>query len=276
MDNSAESITNRVRTLRERAGLSMAAVAKAMGFKGASSYQRYENPALYAGGYLPRDWVESFRKAVLGKGNPAIQPHEVWELAGPEFAPKRLVSTFDPDAPEDAPDGDAPSTVGEYTPNNLPEGASPQLDVTGGMGAGGFILTADGVPGVSGMTFAAEHISGFWQMPSQVQAALAIRAKDTVIIPVQGNSMAPTLIEGDFVFVDTRHRWPSPDGVYALADDFGGIIVKTLRQADSDQDGPHIEIVSDNPDKDRYPPKLRRAEDLRIIGRVVRRFSAVF
>lgn len=185
---------------------------------------------------------------------------------------------YDPRDPADPDpiDPDRSATVGEYTPNNLPDGASPQLDVTGGMGAGGFILTADGVPGVSGMTFAAEHISGFWQMPSQVQAALAIRAKDIVIIPVQGNSMSPTLIEGDFVFVDTRHRWPSPDGVYALADDYGGIIVKTLRQADSDQDGPHIEIVSDNPDKDRYPPKLRRAEDLRIIGRVVRRFSAVF
>jgi transcriptional regulator with XRE-family HTH domain len=186
--------------------------------------------------------------------------------------------TYDPRDPAepDSIDPDRHDTVGEYTPSNLPDGASPQLDVTGGMGAGGFILTAEGVPGVAGMTFAAEHISGFWQLPNQVQAALAIRAKDTVIIPVQGNSMSPTLIEGDFVFVDTRHRWPSPDGVYALADDFGGIIVKTLRLADSDQEGPHIEIVSDNPDKDRYPPKLRRAEDLRIIGRVVRRFSAVF
>lgn len=192
---------------------------------------------------------------------------------------KRQELVYDPRDPADPDpiDPDRAATVGEYTPANLPDGASPQLDVTGGMGAGGFILTADGVPGVSGMTFAAEHISGFWQMPAQVQSALAIRAKDTVIIPVQGNSMAPTLIEGDFVFVDTRHRWPSPDGVYALADDFGGIIVKTLRLADSDHgDGPHIEIVSDNPDKDRYPPKLRRAEDLRIIGRVVRRFSAVF
>lgn len=190
--------------------------------------------------------------------------------------PELEYSSEDPAAPDPI-DPDRADTVGEHTDSSLPPGTSPQLDVTGGMGAGGFVLTAEGVPGKSGMTFAAEHISGFWQLPNQVQAALAIKARDTVIIPVQGNSMAPTLIEGDFVFVDTRHRWPSPDGVYALADDFGGIIVKTLRLADSDQDdGPHIEIVSDNPDKDRYPPKLRRAEDLRIIGRVVRRFSAVF
>lgn len=186
--------------------------------------------------------------------------------------------TYDPRDPAepDPIDPDRVEAIGSET-GPLPPGASPQLDVTGGMGAGGFVLTAEGVPGKSGMTFAAEHISGYWQLPEQVLSSLAIRARDTLIIPVQGNSMSPTLIEGDMVFVDTRHRWPSPDGVYALADDFGGIIVKTLRLADNDEgDGPHIEIVSDNPDKDRYPPKRRRAEDLRIIGRVVRRFSAVF
>lgn len=195
------------------------------------------------------------------------------------FGPRELTyDARDPALPDpDVPDGDAPNVIGEFNTSSLPTGASPQLDVTGGMGAGGFVLTAEGVPGKSGMTFAAEHISGYWQLPEQVLSSLALRARDTLIIPVQGNSMSPTLIEGDMVFVDTRHRWPSPDGVYALADDFGGIIVKTLRLADSDEgDGPYIEIVSDNPDKDRYPPKLRRAEDLRIIGRVVRRFSAVF
>jgi len=190
--------------------------------------------------------------------------------------PELVYDSRDPADPDPI-DPDRADTVGEHTPNSLPPGASPQLDVTGGMGAGGFVLTAEGVPGLGGMTFAAEHISGYWQLPEHVLQALQLRARDTLIIPVQGNSMAPTLVEGDSVFVDTRHRWPSPDGVYALADDFGGIIVKTLRLADSDDgEGPYIEIVSDNPDRDRYPPKLRRAEDLRIIGRVVRRFSAVF
>lgn len=186
-------------------------------------------------------------------------------------------STFDPDSPEAQPD-DGDMTVGRETgARGIPDGSTPQLDVTAGMGAGGFVLTSDGVPGKFGMTFAADHISGYWQLPDQVLSGLTLRARDTVVIPVQGNSMAPTLIEGDYVFIDTRHRWPSPDGVYALADDFGGIIVKTLRLSEHrGDDGPYIDVVSDNPDRDRYPVKTRPAEELRIIGRVVRRFSAVF
>lgn len=192
---------------------------------------------------------------------------------------KKPYGTFDPDEPDPVIEGDAPMTHGSETGAQIPDGASPQLDVTGGMGAGGFVLTAEGVPGKSGMTFAADHISGYWQMPSQVYSSLALKPQDTLIIPCQGNSMHPTLQEGDMVFVDTRHRWPSPDGVYALADDFGGIIVKTLRLSDEradDDEGPYIDIVSDNPDQQRYPVKRKRAEELRIIGRVVRRFSAVF
>lgn len=86
MDNSPESITARVRSLRERSGLTMAQMAKAMGYKGASSIQRYENPDQYKGGYLPRDFVAKIERALLGKGNPPIQRAEVWELAGPEFS----------------------------------------------------------------------------------------------------------------------------------------------------------------------------------------------
>jgi len=86
MDNSAESITGRVRGLRERSGLSLGQMAKAMGYKGASSIQRYENPDQYKGGYLPRDLVARIERALLGKGSPPIQRPEIWELAGPEFS----------------------------------------------------------------------------------------------------------------------------------------------------------------------------------------------
>lgn len=85
MDNSAESITARVRTLRKRAGLSMNGFASALGFKGGSSVQRYESPTDYAGGYLKRDLVALMARALVGKGNPPISHSEVWELAGPEF-----------------------------------------------------------------------------------------------------------------------------------------------------------------------------------------------
>lgn len=86
MDDTAESITGRVRALRKRAGLSMTDFAEKLGFKGASSVQRYENPEAYAGGYLRRDLVSLMEKALVRRGSPPISREEVWELAGPEYA----------------------------------------------------------------------------------------------------------------------------------------------------------------------------------------------
>jgi SOS-response transcriptional repressor LexA len=85
MDNSPESIAKRMRSLRDRAGLSLLQMARAMGYSGASSIQRYESPDKLAPGYLKRDFVAKIEKAVLGKGNPPITRPEIWELAGPEF-----------------------------------------------------------------------------------------------------------------------------------------------------------------------------------------------
>ena len=86
MDDTAEAITARVRALRKRANLSMEDMARALGYRGASSFQRYESPEHYSGGYLKRDLVAAIENVVLDKGDPPIARHEIWELAGPEFA----------------------------------------------------------------------------------------------------------------------------------------------------------------------------------------------
>ncbi len=86
VESTAEAITGRVRSLRKRAGLSMAAFAKALGLAGASSVQRYESPTDYPGGYLRPDMVRLMEKALVKRGAPPIRREEVWELAGPEFA----------------------------------------------------------------------------------------------------------------------------------------------------------------------------------------------
>lgn len=86
MDESAEAITGRVRTLRKRAGLSLADFAKELGMAGASSIQRYESPTDYRGGYLKRDLVALMERALVRRGSPPISREEVWELAGPEFS----------------------------------------------------------------------------------------------------------------------------------------------------------------------------------------------
>jgi SOS-response transcriptional repressor LexA len=85
MDNSPESIANRMRNLRERTTLSIDDMAKAMGYAGASSIQRYFDAGKLKPGYLKRDFVAKVEKVLLGKGNPPITRPEIWELAGPEF-----------------------------------------------------------------------------------------------------------------------------------------------------------------------------------------------
>ena len=85
MDNSPESIANRMRRLRERTDLSIDDMAKAMGYAGASSIQRYFDAGKLKAGYLKRDFVAKVEKVLLGKGSPPITRPEIWELAGPEF-----------------------------------------------------------------------------------------------------------------------------------------------------------------------------------------------
>lgn len=85
MDNSPESIANRMRNLRERTDMSIDQMAKAMGYASASSIQRYFDAGKLKTGYLKRDFVAKVEKVLLGKGNPPITRPEIWELAGPEF-----------------------------------------------------------------------------------------------------------------------------------------------------------------------------------------------
>lgn len=84
--------------------------------------------------------------------------------------------------------------------------------------------------------------------------------------------MVPTLVEGDYVFVDTRHRLPSPDGLYALADDYGGLVIKRVETVGIRDDEMWIKVISDNT---RHAAKERRLGETHIIGRVVRRFGIV-
>ena len=86
---AAPSVTAALRQLRLRAGLSMDDVAAALGLKGPSSYQRYEDAALYKGKYLPVEMVELLDAILVGKGEPPITSGEIWALAGIPAADRR-------------------------------------------------------------------------------------------------------------------------------------------------------------------------------------------
>jgi transcriptional regulator with XRE-family HTH domain len=72
-------VTEKLRNLRTRAGLSMNACAKALGFKGPSSYQRYENPDLFKDEFLP---LELVRKLVPLFAENGIPKGELIALTG--------------------------------------------------------------------------------------------------------------------------------------------------------------------------------------------------
>lgn len=276
MESTPEAITSHMQALRTRADISMPALAKAMGRKGASSVQRYFDPKQHGGGYLKRDFVAELAKVLVGRGKPPIRREEVWALAGPEFEAKArlaLVGSFDPDTPDGAVDDEGASIGTETGIRGLPMDASPQLDLVGGLGAGGISVINEGVPGRHGMTFAADQIRDYWRLPPAILVALGLAARDIAIIPVQGDSMYPTLNEGDVVFIDTRHRWPSPPGLYALLDEIGGVVVKRLEvSSPPGAERQTINVISDNT---RHSMKVWAAEDIQIIGRVLRKFGTI-
>jgi phage repressor protein C with HTH and peptisase S24 domain len=196
-----------------------------------------------------------------------------WLILGEEPEELKRVPLHEVEGPE-AIDPDRPMTVGSETgASGIPRGSSPQLDATAGMGAGGVTVIAEGVPGKRGMTFAAEHVSDWWRLPSAILASMGVAPEDIIFLPVRGDSMLPTLADGDVAAVDTRHRWPSPDGVYALIDSFGDIIVKRLELAEKASDGAQmVSVISDNP---RHSTKTWRLDELRIVGLVRRKFGSL-
>ena len=73
-----------LREMLARAGYSFDKFARATGFAGASSVQRYLD---WDRGFLPIDKVERFARELVGKGEPPISREEVYALSGVEPVP---------------------------------------------------------------------------------------------------------------------------------------------------------------------------------------------
>jgi phage repressor protein C with HTH and peptisase S24 domain len=52
-----------------------------------------------------------------------------------------------------------------------------------------------------------------------------------VILDTNGDSMAPTIASGERVIVDTGHKTPTPDGLYAIRDTFASACRCCVRRA---------------------------------------------
>jgi phage repressor protein C with HTH and peptisase S24 domain len=83
------------------------------------------------------------------------------------------------------------------------------------------------------------------------------------VMAVQGDSMMPTLNEGDVILVDMNQRSPTPPGIFVLHDGMG-LVAKRLERVPM-SDPQRVRIISDNP---RYSPYDCTADEVNIIGRV--------
>src|SRR5215470_11232923 len=86
-----------------------------------------------------------------------------------------------------------------------------------------------------------------WVFPASfLKEQLQASAKNLLVIEVEGDAMAPTIMSGDKVIVDTGHKTPSPDGLYAIRDPFENVIVRRLQVLRAAQPS-RVKVISDNP-----------------------------
>lgn len=78
-----KSVPTQVLAFRKRAGLSLADLAKRMGYRQPSSIQRYESDTDFRGEYLPSKFAMKLASALDGLGSPPITEREILDLAGP-------------------------------------------------------------------------------------------------------------------------------------------------------------------------------------------------
>lgn len=95
---------------------------------------------------------------------------------------------------------------------------------------------------------------------------IGVRETDAVLIYADGQSMEPKIPDGAVLLVDTGHTDLRNNEIHVIRVD-GEILVKRLRK----EIGGGVWIISDNPDKGRYPDILvtpDKEEHMSIIGRV--------
>jgi transcriptional regulator with XRE-family HTH domain len=143
-----------------------------------------------------------------------------------------------------------------------PSGQVPELDTRAGLGGGGIPAREVRRDGRHADPLKNEG----WLFPqSFLREQLHTSASRLLVLDTNGDSMAPTIMSGERVIVDTGHKTPSPDGLYAVRDTFGSIVVKRLQVLRASRPT-QVKIMSDNPN---HPSEETPLGDLEIVGKVL-------
>ena len=141
-------------------------------------------------------------------------------------------------------------------------GQVPELDTRAGLGGGGLPARELRKDGRHADALKAEG----WLFPASfVREQLHSSPGRLLVLDTTGDSMAPTVVSGERVIVDTGHKTPTPDGLYAIRDTFNCIVVKRLQVLRSTRP-PRVKVISDNPN---HPSEEAPLGELEIVGKVL-------
>jgi transcriptional regulator with XRE-family HTH domain len=141
-------------------------------------------------------------------------------------------------------------------------GQIPELDTRAGLGGGGLPAREVRKEGRHADPIKSEG----WVFPTSfVREQLHTSAARLLVLDTNGDSMAPTILSGERVIVDTGHKTPTPDGLYAIRDTFGAIVVKRLQVMRSARPT-RVKIISDNPN---HASEETPLGELEVVGKVL-------
>lgn len=200
-------VAEKLKALRERADLSYRDMADEAGMS-TSSYSHYE--LRFKKPYLPADKAEAFARALAKKGIPRS---EVLALAGPGSG------------------SDTPSVLVEDG-DGAPDGAAmvPLYDVAASAGDGALVGSEDRIA----------HVAF---NPDYLRTVINAVSTNLQVIKVQGESMEPTLRDGDLVMIDRTKCDLNFDGLFVLR--FGDSL--QVKRVNRSPERGHVEVISDNP-----------------------------
>lgn len=120
-----------------------------------------------------------------------------------------------------------------------------------------------------GIEILGENISGQWILAADDFRAISLSSQpeNVKMLKVKGDSMEPTLKDGDWVLADISRNFPESDGMYLLRLSTG-LAVKRLQGSITPGS---ITIKSDNP---KYDSANVQLSDITILGRIIYTLNA--
>lgn len=255
-------ISSRLRQARKLAGWDSAAAAARRFQWNYTTYASHENGQTVP----PTKWLTLYADAFGVRADWLISGRGLMSASKP-----KLVSGYDPDLAEPIQADDPTSIslgvrINETGTLDLPAGTLIEHAVYGGAGNGGYAMEVS-VGGERGELGAAT-----WAFPPAFlknELHLSLTASD--IVRVRGDSMEPTLWDGDRVIVDRNDTDVRVDGIFAILDE-GSLIIK---QVEIVRGTDPIEIVCKSRNSTYSAFNLVLDGNTRVVGRVVARIGRV-